>query len=293
MEILKKVLPVALAASLGACELVRAPTPLEFTDGHVQVHSILLAGSDTARVLVTRTVPSAGVLQSKLEPLAGATVRLASGPDTLTLSGGASECTAGEPHRDATHLRAGCYAAAVPGGVRAGGRYALFVDPPGGGEIRGEAVVPADLVLRSPAAGAEVTAGAGGGPGSSGDPVVVRWGSVPPDRRVELTIAPGDSACVVVPGAETGFGSRTLAVTGRDSAVVRIARAWCGNNFGPQRIEAELVMTAFDSAYTAYARRVLEARAVPIDRAAVGITGAIGVFAGAAVERRPVVVVVK
>lgn len=308
MAILKTTPTLAVLAVLGGCDFLREPTFLEFVEERVAVHSLLVAGDDTAAVLITRTEPGgAGALFYRdTEPVIGATVQLVEGADTLDLGPvgvGPGACLSdprfgGPPQED---LEAGCYAASVPGGVRAGHVYELLVTLPGGAAVHGSTTVPEAPVLRLPAAGTEMEASSESSRLHPDLATSVAWTTHRADRRLELTLGmPGPGCQAMLRQEDEDFGLPALDMTGRDSTVVWVYRVECFPSPVPDtadtpdeviRLDARLTLTAFDSAYTRYARENLR-ESTRIGDAAVGITGAIGVFGGAASATVPVVVVV-
>ena len=297
MAILRTALAAAVCTALAGCDLQRAPTPLEFTQEQVTVHSMLVAGADSAAVLLTRVLPGPQA-NPRSRPLEGAAVRIVAGRDTLHLlpqGHGADACNGGGHYgRIEHHLGPGCYMAAVPGGVGAGESYELIVDLPGGGRIHGTATVPDVPVLMSPDAGTEFETR--DVPSSDIPPAVLtRWAPVGPEMRLELRLDLDHPDCTVdldfeEGGVQFGLWPWPYEVTGRDSVSLRIVLLSCYEPVDITRLDGRLVLTAFDSAYSRYVQKAMN-RSTRVDAASVGITGALGVFAGAASADVPVVII--
>jgi hypothetical protein len=298
MEILRTIVAGAALAACAGCGLERPATPWEPMDEEISVHSVLLAGTDTASVLLTRVRWSYQTWDEPYStPLAGATVRLITGRDTLRLlpqSGEGDRCTAPSlsPWQRLGDMRAGCYLAAVPGGVRAGGRYELVIDLPDGGAIRGSAVVPEVPVILAPEGGTVFKVRWGFEPGGSASPVVVRWAGVERDQNIELAIAPVRRECSAgLQQASENSGLHWLTVLGVDSVAIEARFVDCRKEQAPPSLDAHLYLTAFDTTYTRYAKEMRRGGSASRTKAAAGVSGAIGVFAGAAAATVPITLV--
>lgn len=307
MEILRK-LPLLLCALLAAgCGFQREPTPIELTGEQLIVHSVLEAGSDTVAVLLTRLNPRTLFIDQGSRPLSGANVRIFSGADTVRLA----EAPAGFPSCvwevdfGASGLSStagpGCYAAVVPGGIRAGQRYGLLVTLSGGGEIRGEAAVPEAVSMLRPVPGTHVEIPTR----RAVVQIPVKWeggnlaswsGWVSLGMRHAGIYQDGER----LPDGECNlphqFGSFLRAQVA-DSISIPVAYAVCSaGSGGTQReiqwdsVEVQLLVTTYDSAYVRYSQEN-RGEAVEISRAAVGVTGALGLFAGSATSERRIVLV--
>ncbi len=277
------------------------------------LHSMLEAGSDTVRVLLTRVDPRDLQRWQTMLPLSGALVWVFSGADTVQLAEAPTDLRGclGSPQfeQEPPFAGAGCYGAIFPGGIRSGQRYGLLARLPGGGEIRGEALVPDSLTILRPAAQERFEVVPAGGP-STGMAQEIEWIPVqweegaPGVAGVMLRLHPTtvyrngarlDDATCVAPGA----GWPLLDAMDADSAAFPILYIQCLAGAGTARqpvpwdsLEARLLVTGFDSAYVHYYSTRGE-RAVEHQHAAVGITGALGVFAGSATTRHPVVLVAR
>src|SRR5690606_28245897 len=144
----------AVLATLGGCELMREPTPLDAVPEMIAVHALLVAGQDAASVLLTRPDrhdPGG----TSADPVPGASVRLIRGEQSIELVPG-GDCAQRFGSSTEPDLSAGCYTGAVPGGIVPGARYELEVTLPGGGTITGATTVPEPPTLLAPAPGAEI-----------------------------------------------------------------------------------------------------------------------------------------
>lgn len=308
MEILRRLALLVLAGAAG-CEFVHEPTPLGLTGEQVSVHSVLRADSDTVSVLLERVDPTASPHGTpETRPVSGAGVRIVTGSTTVRLSEaptGFPRCFSPYPREGKIPpIAPGCYAAIIPGGVREGARYELQVDLPGGGAIRGSAVVPGKPDLLSPAEGARFevargynTEGLGRIPvrlrapaGAAGIEVGLRpVAAFEGGRQVQSAICDVDHPLGVVRDA-----------TRSDSVVVPIFGIACvervdstGRNdrsVALDSLRVELLVTAYDTAYTRYAA-LLGRGSAERSRASAGVSGAVGVFAGVASTRRTLVLV--
>ena len=292
MELLRAAhrrLPAAVALrcvglSLGGCELLREPSPLDTAPELVAVHAMLVAGEDTARVLVTRARAPDAPSPSVVEPVPGASVRLVRGEQRIDLAaGGSCAPTYGSPGEP--DLAAGCYAGAVSGGIVAGARYELEITLPGGGRIEGAATVPEPPALLAPAPGAELEVR------PAPAPFVARWTTPPSGQRTEIALRAVRRDCSAMPRLRADASTPFLDVTGSDSAELRTGFVGCGGESMPARLDAHLILTVYDANYAAYAKAIDTSHAIARNGAAAGIRGAVGVFGSAAVASVPVVLV--
>ena len=281
---------VAFALSLcAACQ--RPPTQIELFDPRINVHALLRAGEDTVRVFVARvdtraTDPS----QSPLVPILNARVRMAHGADTVVLSA-RSHCVNTVVAFPAVppNLNNGCYAGVVAGGVGRRRAYALLVEADGE-RAHGEAVVPAQPVMRSPAAGITlhytrphrrdlVTS------------ALVHWSGTQPDQRIDLSLRTVRRECdaiITTPTERFEFGTARISLTAVDTATIAVWDVNCPDN--TQSIfPAELLLTAYDAAYTKYL--MLTSPTLRPEAAAVGLTEGLGVFTAAATVAVPITLV--
>ena len=274
---------VALAYSFG-CQ--RSPTLIDATQRSIAVHAVLVAGSDSATVLVTRP-PSWQPIMT--QPIANAHVRLVHGSDTVVALNNARACVR---IAELAATSAGCYAALLPGGVRAGATYELLVNIAEETPIRGITRVPEPLQLLEPAASAEPTVLLLAQPNRSATPVTARWSGAAPEARTELRIVTDRSDCVVraARGEESWWwsGLDHVVVTGVDSATVRVAHLQCSQPLA-ERYAAHLVVTVYDESYSRYVTWNDESPAT----VSAGLTGAYGVFGAAASNAVPLVLTVE
>jgi hypothetical protein len=290
---------VALSAWTSACGLGGDPVAPGAPEDQVVVHSVLVAGADTVMVVLTRTLGSTGQYGPESpEPLSGATVRLSSGADTLQFMEQDNEARRCLPHHVPPEhwKRVGCYLGAIPGGVRAGATYELRIEPPGHGTIQGRATVPAPPTLREPAAQASITVATDPIRSARLDPVPVRWDAVEPGHRLELVLRTRDDKCWVSSEISQRYDSNfdlDFDLSSLDSASIRHQRISCGDQEPADSYLADLSLTLFDTAYARYLKHNGVHRVTPRGTGAAGITGALGVFAGAATTKVPVTLLVE
>jgi len=310
MEILKRVAATALVCGAAGCEFLREPTFIDPPEDLLQVHSVLHAGADTVKVLVSRSGVSGG--QSVVTPVSGARVRIAGGGTEVTLReapGGFSGCVnrvdPNLPSAAELVMAPGCYAAVVPGGIRSGERYLLSVELTDGGRVTGETVVPRPAEILRPAENARLTVQRFGGPGGGTDSVLVRWrtpldavGSFPQMQAGTVyrsgTAVPGATCQVHFFGPDVYGPGGIRAVAPEDSLRGQVQFGGCqvrsGNTAAevrPDSIDALFVVQARDSAYARYARPDRDAGVRRGSRSH-GLRGAYGLFGSVATGTRRV-----
>ena len=306
MDLLERAL-VGLGLLAAGCGFVREPTPLELSDEQVLVHSVLHAGTDTIAVLLQRIRPGAGSAVPLIRPISAADVRITGGSGEVHLREapvgfrrcGPLDAAGADPNR----AEPGCYAAVIVGGVEPGGRYELAIALPGGGTVRGTAVVPEAPALLAPARDARVVLGRTGAGGYDhiGD-VPVRWSARDGTGGVQLGVLPGTAfkdgeVMRGGPCDAPSASSRSWFIDEPrvDSISLRIFIPGCsiepGQPLVHDSIYADLLLTAFDTAYTRYQKLGGSNETVRREQASAGISGALGVFAGAATARRGITLV--
>src|SRR5690606_4683215 len=237
--------------SLGGCDLLRDPSPLDTATEMVTVHAMLVAGEDTARVLLTRAQALDVPPPLAVEPVPGASVRLIRGEQAIELAaGGGCVPRFGIPNEP--DLAAGCYAGAVSGGIAAGARYEFEITLPGGARIEGATTVPEPPALLDPAPGAELEVRVG--PGTLPEPFVAAWRVRPAGRRTEIALRAGRQDCRAMLRVDGDASTFYLDVTGADSAELRTGLVGCGDGATPVRLEASLVLIANDAISRAYVK---------------------------------------
>ena len=301
MAILKRVAAALLACAAAGCEFLREPTTLELPGEVLQVHSVLRAGTDTVKVLVERSGASGN--QMRLTPVSGARIQIAGGGSEVSLAeapAGFSGCVnrydpgSGSVQRP---MAPGCYAAVLPGGVRAGERYLLSMDLTDGTRVTGETVVPPLPEIVRPTERERLPVRRTGD-GTSGmvESLLVRWRL---DPAVSASFPTGAGGTVYsggrpVAGAECGvtlmmrdFYSRG-AIPGRiapdDSTHVnvqvggcRIRTATSGTFIRPDSVDAVISIDAQDSAVVRHLRTNNQ-NGIRDGRASQGLRGAYGLF---------------
>lgn len=291
MGILTRLAALAVTiALLPACDFTRE-APLLVEGEQIAVYSLLRAGSDTVSVFIVRAPVNTDPGEPPFFPVSGADVRITTpAGETLTLTEAPEIEACFLPERAIVEefTSSGCYRAAVPGGVRPGGRYTLRVELPGGGEVRGEAVVP-----ERP----EILALVDTNPGFA-----VRFDAPAAAARLQILVRALRENCRVQLGeASTGNlqgGGSSIIITDATRNRVRIvlAEAECegpeGEPVPVDSLPLGLTLVAYDSAFARYAERVLDPEgAVLTSGVSAGLTGALGVFGGASSDRVRVVLI--
>jgi len=271
------------------CGLLRDPTAIDHDLDALNVHSLLVAGADTVAVLVTTVDVSSAATEAQLTPVPGAAVTISDGAETVTLGAqpdGPDRCIAFRSYlrSPGIDLRAGCYTAVFPGGIRSGSTYDLTIEAPDGRTVTGTATVPGTPRIVEPVAGAELPARSPFGDFTAPPPpsFEVRWADAPADRWTALAVEPTDPSCdVLFLAGPQLIGYVMIEVTGLSAQAARAHAGSCQEG-RRDRVDATLVVATFDSVYTRYARDFFDRDTAPLRRASAGLTGAFGVFAGAA-----------
>jgi hypothetical protein len=314
MEVLIRCTVAALLLAAGACDFIREPTVVGPQTRQLLVHSVLSAGSDTVRVLLTRT--EGGQVSYAPIPVPGARVRIAGGGAEVLLGEapeGFGRCLdlRADPSPLPPVAGPGCYAAVLAGGVRPGVRYTLEVEVPGAERASGQTTVPAVPEWILPAEGARVESRWSRGTGLT-DSLLLHWRStgasteIPAvgadevyagDRRVP------DARCALFLSAHDGLGIGNVRPSSEgDSLLVLAVLTNCAQGSGPSTgstalrpdsVALPLLLAAYDSAYAAHAEAQRNGRrGIREGRASPGLSGAYGVFGSVATAQRRVVFVV-
>lgn len=266
---------------LAACGgLLRDPVGIPGMETQYGVHSLLVAGADSASVLVVRYPPAPAPSEPDWEEVTDATIRLVAGADTLDLALGAPGCTRtfnGTP-------MARCYRAGVPGGIVAGRTYGLLVDIPGFGRITGTTRIPTPPVIVSPSEGTRIEATF---TNNQWPTMPIRLDVAADARRVEVALLEQDPQreCQVHFLSARGI----LILDADEAAQLSPSRftAICYTQSGPQPLgELPVVLRAvsYDAEYARYAEIAFDAASGSIlkTHARAGIDRGVGYFAGAA-----------
>ncbi len=144
---------LAVALLLTGC--LRDPVPLELDDDTVTVHSLLVTGSDSALVMVTRARENPTWDEAPFVGVSGGEVRLIAGEDTTWLIE-TPELACIQEWRAPSGI--GCYRATLPAPIADGGTYGLEIRLPDGTRVRGETTAPAPVTISAPAPDIHVTA---------------------------------------------------------------------------------------------------------------------------------------
>lgn len=283
----------ALMAVLAAgCEFIRPPTWVQGDPDQLLVHAVLVAGSDSAAVLVTRV----GGLNGS--PVSGAEVRLIGEHGEAVLAevvGERAPCwSQGIPYE----ARTGCYVAALSSPVRVGAEYRLEVDAPGGEQVRGLTVIPTPAVMLSPEDRLHVEANSvTAGHLHAMRTVLVRWSTPGPASLVgwvERGWAPGRDDLRCGTSLQRPY-SLQMPTLDTDSVWVGIEVYSCTSFLDPtvpvrpDSVEVTVGVTTYDASYLAYVRDA--ENGLSREQASRGLEGAFGVFGSAATARRRVILV--
>lgn len=201
-----------LVLSLIVTGCVRDPDPLELEFGTLTVHALLVAGSDSALVWVTRSTDPR--LDSDRGPpyegVRDAEVRVIAGGDTIWLVETPSlPCTV--TRGISAEEGVGCYRSSLPASVLSGATYGLDIRLPDGIRATGQTVVPAPVTISAPAPDLRVTVTCPDGEYCYGENM-----DVPPYTRPVATVPLGWDLPPSVAGAHLAL--RPLAVY-RDDVV--------------------------------------------------------------------------
>jgi hypothetical protein len=125
--------------------------------------------------------------------------------------------------------------------------------------------------------------------------VEVRWTPLAAGTRVEVGISAGSPASGAPEGTRCAIGAQRAASPGSGGSTgLPIFAVECLRDGIPERwdsLEARVLVTAFDTAYARYAAQVIGQESILRSHAAAGLSGAYGVFAGAAAAERRLVLI--
>ena len=276
MAILTKGRAAALTAAIGALLITACDrSVVELRDDLYAVHSLLVAGTDTARVLVTRNDPRAPAGLGG-EGVGGAAVRLIQGGDTLILE----ELPA---HPDLPGP-SGEYAALVPSGILPGEHWELLVEWSDGSAHGATRVLELPQII-APAEGTRIEWEA---------PMIVPVeASAPAAAGGALAL---EAAVLYSEGAVSANPNCLFRTDAEDEDLppqsiveleeVEIPRpsCWSPDFMEPlewDSLDVRLVLVTYDSTYMRYAE-LFQASGAYLPSTSVGIEGAMGFFAGGA-----------
>lgn len=255
---------------------------IELRDDLYAVHSLLVAGKDTASVLLTRNDPR--IPQGLGEEGVGdAVVRLIHAGDTLILDELPKDPNLPDPTGPS-----GRYAAVVPGGIAPGDLYELMVEWPSG-SARGVTRILELPRITSPAAGTRIqwhgpmtvpvdvsSPTAAGGILGLQAAVLYSEGTV--DEKPNCWLRTDEDPDVSPPGVA-------------ELQEVEIPSPSCWSPDSMLRVEwdsldVRLLLATYDSTYVRYAE-LFEASGAYLPFTSVGIEGAMGFFASGAITSTP------
>lgn len=304
----RRALLACLAVAAGGCDLVRDPTAIDVDDGPIAVHAMLVAGERRIAVLVTRYESGEEFGRThRLVPVPGADVRVTGADQTITLDvdGTAESCIDNGAYgvtEVPASLASGCYTGWAEDAVVAGAQYALHISLSDGTIVTGEAEVPLPVTVRTPEAGARIEVRSGYPESDTAPPHPLAWSHAGPDRAVRLWLEVDLENCQgpwTTQEPESGglrhpaFGfPRAIDLTGRDSAEVGGWFLSC-NGPPPDEVDGTLQLAVFDLAYAEYLDTLARSESIALADASIGVSGAVGVFAAAAITRVPVRVIIR
>lgn len=296
---------VLLAALLGGCE--PEPTRIELPAGQPMVFAVLEAGADTAYVRITRVLLDPGAFDGlRVEPAAGAQVEIRGGGSVMALRqapAGTAGCAMSPGDLYGIRDDPGCYVGVLPGGIRAGETYTLRAVLRSGEVVTGITRIPQPPVLADPADGLRVPAG----PRESNffvahETIPVAWTLAPEaaavNTRAAVRLAYREGATYAVRPECRIAGSHVIGpALPPNRWDWRLWADGCGApdldgvpRLLPDSLVLRFAVTAYDSAFARYHAAAGEQYVRHRDLA-VGLTGAVGLFAGAATAKRTLVMV--
>lgn len=319
MEVLIRYAAVALLLAGSACDFVRPPTVVDPPRDQLLVHSVLSAGTDTVRVLLTRPASDQSFDAAPVR-VSGAQVRIAGGGAEVLLREapeGFGHCLIprynGDPSPPAAVAGPGCYAAVLPGGVLAGTRYTLEVHVPGGERASGETTVPARPEWIRPAEGERIHmrwSTLGGLHMGEVESLALQWRSAAAALEIPIVAADEvyaggqivEAGCVLyLLNPDGSLAMYSGASVQGDSLRVRAHLANCtqrgaaagsASPVRPDSVSVSLLLAAYDTAYVVHTNRRGE-RGIREDRASPGLRGAYGVFGSVATALRRIMFVIE
>lgn len=290
---------LALMVAATGCELQRDPTGLELERAALGVHSVLIAGEDSARVLVVRFSRDVPVQDAGIVPVEDADVRLVRNAEETRLTPGDVEACVGERSIHLVQPGRGCYAAALPRAVAPGDRFELTVRLADGEVVRGSAVIPGAAVVRSPSAGDTVRI--------TRSRTTMSLGSLPLELQpppggallelgVRTSREPACRAGLSLPEGGFPLHSQTVRIAPDDASGLSLtvgATCWTEEGgFEPVgELPARLLALAYDTAYARWIELAVDGQNLPVHGASAGLTGAVGYFAGASRVAVPLLIV--
>jgi len=277
-------------AGLLACS--REPLSLDAVPRRVSVHAMLLAGEDTVRVLVTRVGRGEAPLYwNTSEPVTGAEVQLSWGDEAIVLRSASEQLGGCTSQHHVQPIGAGCYTGVVPNAVRSGVNYSLHIRLEDGGLITGTASVPSPPDVH-PQAETPTLVPLSSVDEDPGEPVHLQW-DAPPDEvgSIGIALALHLQDCSAFLYVDEGDGpelSVQMFVSGQTEATVGVWTATCAS-IEDDRVPGEIRLTSYDRAYTGFLRSAANSNEQSAPTG-FGVSGAVGVFAGAASATVPVFV---
>lgn len=292
---------VGLLLAVAGCR--EATAPGWSTEGYLAVYGVLLAGSDTASLILQRGITGG----TSFEAVEDAEVSLESGGLRTILvreSPDFPSCRRLPPYESgrATAER-DCWTAQLPHSTAPGEEYHLRSVLGTGEIILGETRIPGRPSILAPEDGTRWTVPLRVEP--AGSPLLtipVRWSPGSRSSRIEIhgslsqvwqgtsTVSLGDCETQVyapVAGDTTdGDQSTALWFYGALCTSDQVAIPW-------DSLDLKISVVGYEENYAWYADRMVGGKEVARDAAGAGLEGAIGVFGGAAMQNRTIRIVLE
>jgi hypothetical protein len=294
-RVLRLLGPALLAVLAVGCE--PEPTRIELPDAQLMVFGVLEAGADTAFVRLSRIwVDGSAWSGIRREAVPGAQVEIHGDDDgSFVVLRAATE---GERARCFGPLSGGemgssCHIGIFSDPIRQGARYTLHAVLPTGERVTGNARVPAAPVLHEPGPGSRAPGLRAGFELLSYDAVRLAWNATASTAAVAVSASAAEVFGPGTPadGSECRFSvTEPLAYPQQTSTYGLLScSAWLGSPPGAtypihlDSVRVRIVVTAYDSAFVRYhAATNGHAPHLRWRDLAEGLTGAVGLFTGAA-----------
>ncbi|MGH7575880.1 MAG: hypothetical protein ACREM1_12250 [Longimicrobiales bacterium] len=171
----------------------------------------------------------------------------------------------------------------------AGSAYDLHILLPNGAVVSGLTEVLEPVTIQSPDAGATLEVYRAAPDTLPLKPLPLAWRGAGSDRAIHLRLEAHHPDCgQTYAWGLDNQGASMIDLTGQDSANVGEWVVSCYPDPAGAEIDGALNLAAFDRGYVHYLEALERNGSLPPPDAALGVTGATGLFTSAAVTRRPV-----